>query len=58
MVKLEMCEMQDIINKQQRVIEKIESGAYSAGIKSFNIPSKDKPQLPSRTKFSKYVVSG
>ena len=49
-----MCEMYDIVNKQQRVIEKIESGAYSAGIKSFNIPSKDKPQLPSRTKFSKF----
>jgi hypothetical protein len=42
-IKTEMCEMYDIIQKQQRVIEKIESGAYSAGIKSFNIPSKDKP---------------
>ncbi len=43
-----MLDIYDIMSKQQKVIDKIESGGYSAGIKSFNIPSKDKPLLPNR----------
>ena len=49
-VQSEMLEMFDIMQKQQRIIERVESGAYSAGIKSFNIPARDKPILPSRQK--------
>jgi len=45
-----MCEMYDILIRQSKVIERVESGGYSAGIKSFNIPQRDKPQLPTRTK--------
>ncbi|KAM3128358.1 hypothetical protein pb186bvf_019548 [Paramecium bursaria] len=40
----------DICTKQAKVIEKIENGGYSAGIKSFSIPKQDKPNLPIRSK--------
>lgn len=38
-----MFEIYDIVTKAFRVIEKIENGAYSSGIRSFNIPAADKP---------------
>lgn len=33
------------------IISKIETGQYSGGIRSFNIPNRDKPSLPTRQKF-------
>ncbi|KAM3145934.1 hypothetical protein pb186bvf_001912 [Paramecium bursaria] len=50
-MKQELFELYDVIQKAFRVIDKIENGAYSSGIRSFNIPFQDKPQIPSRNKF-------
>lgn len=47
--------MYDVMQKQQKIIEKVESGAYSAGIKSFNIPAKEKPPMPTRARLKKYL---
>ena len=40
-----------VIQKQARVIDNIENGKYSAGIKQCNIPAMDKPNFPSRDTF-------
>ncbi|CAD8199501.1 unnamed protein product [Paramecium octaurelia] len=50
-LKVELFELYDVVMKTFRVIEKIENGAYSSGIRSFNIPSMDKPHIPTRNKF-------
>lgn len=42
-MKNEMFEIYDIVMKAFRVIEKVENGSYSSGIRSFNIPAADKP---------------
>lgn len=42
-MKAELFDLYDIVSKAFRVIEKIENGAYSSGIRSFNIPAIDKP---------------
>ncbi|CAD8094785.1 unnamed protein product [Paramecium primaurelia] len=59
-MKTELFELYDIVMKAFRVIEKIENGAYSSGIRSFNIPAMDKPHIPTRNKFKnlfKYLDS-
>lgn len=48
-----MFDLHDIVAKAFRVIDKIENGAYSSGIRSFNIPAIDKPVFPTRNKFKK-----
>ncbi|CAK59355.1 unnamed protein product (macronuclear) [Paramecium tetraurelia] len=50
-MKSELFELYDVVMKTFRVIEKIENGAYSSGIRSFNIPAMDKPHIPTRNKF-------
>ncbi|CAD8205567.1 unnamed protein product [Paramecium pentaurelia] len=50
-MKQELFELYEIVTKTFRVIEKIENGAYSSGIRSFNIPAMDKPNIPTRNKF-------
>ena len=63
-MKNELLELYEIINKQNKIIEKVDViflafqrikflklGVYSGGIKSFNIPHKEKPTLPTRNKF-------
>lgn len=40
-----------VIQKQARVIDNIENGKYSGGIKQCNIPAMDKPSFPSRDAF-------
>ncbi|CAK61040.1 unnamed protein product (macronuclear) [Paramecium tetraurelia] len=50
-MKVELFELYDVVMKTFRVIEKIENGAYSSGIRSFNIPAMDKPNIPTRNKF-------
>ncbi|CAD8116124.1 unnamed protein product [Paramecium sonneborni] len=50
-IKSETFDLFDIVMKTFRVIEKIENGAYSSGIRSFNIPATDKPQIPTRNRF-------
>jgi len=54
-MKSELFELYEIVMKTFRVIEKIENGAYSSGIRSFNIPAMDKPHIPTRNKFKKYI---
>lgn len=42
-MKSEMFDIYEIVTKTFRVIEKIENGTYSSGLRSFNIPAADKP---------------
>ncbi|CAD8122513.1 unnamed protein product [Paramecium sonneborni] len=46
----ELLDLNDIIQKQSKVIDKIETGGYSGGLKSFSIPKQDKPNLPNKIK--------
>ncbi|CAD8100924.1 unnamed protein product [Paramecium primaurelia] len=46
----ELLDLYDIITKQGKVIDKIETGGYSGGLKSFSIPKQDKPNLPNKVK--------
>lgn len=48
-----MVDLYDIVMKQAKVIERIELGHYSGGLKSFSIPKQDKPSLPSKGKHKK-----
>jgi len=50
-MKGEMMEMYRVIQAQEKIIEKVEGGAYSGGIRSFHIPGKDKCPLPNRQKY-------
>ena len=54
-IKKKLKEMQDelmnlfiIYKKEIQVIKAVEDGYYTAGIKSFNIPKKDKPKEPKK----------
>ncbi|CAK61737.1 unnamed protein product (macronuclear) [Paramecium tetraurelia] len=46
----ELLDLYDIVQKQNKVIDKIETGGYSGGLKSFSIPKQDKPILPNKIK--------
>jgi myosin heavy subunit len=50
-LKQELLELHNTCSKQAAVIEKIESGSYSNGIRSFHIPQKDKPAPLARIRF-------
>ncbi|KAL4466133.1 hypothetical protein ABPG74_004370 [Tetrahymena malaccensis] len=51
LLRKEILELYDIWFQQNKIIQKIEIGHYSGGKKSFNIPSRDKPNQPNRTSF-------
>ncbi|CAK62757.1 unnamed protein product (macronuclear) [Paramecium tetraurelia] len=53
----ELLDLYDIITKQGKVIDKIETGGYSGGLKSFSIPKQDKPNLPNKVKHKQYALS-
>ncbi|KAL4471997.1 hypothetical protein ABPG72_018499 [Tetrahymena utriculariae] len=50
-MKLEMSEMYEVITRLSSILQKVEMGHYSGGIKSVNIPEKEKPILPVRQKY-------
>lgn len=49
----EIISLYKVCKKQQRLIEDIENGVYTNGIRSTYVPQKDKPKIPDRynTKF-------
>ncbi len=48
-MKQELLAIYEIIKKNQKVLENIESGFYSGGKMKINIDLKDRPVLPKRS---------
>ena len=44
----EVTELFDIVKKQTQTIQSVEEGHFNGGIKSFNIPKKEKQTYPER----------
>mmetsp|Transcript_15441 Transcript_15441/g.13175 ORF Transcript_15441/g.13175 Transcript_15441/m.13175 type:complete len:137 (-) Transcript_15441:290-700(-) len=47
-LKSEVMELYTCVDKHSKLVDKIENGAFSGGIKSFFIPKQEKPTLPQR----------
>ena len=49
--RIEFVQLFEIIKKQTQTIEQVESGHFSGGIKSYNIPKHEKQIYPERDNF-------